>query len=177
MSDRGFRFTGRWLRPVPRRPTGAVGQAPSDLNREVWVCPPNLRNRTHPRAAATAGQMPVGPGLAPILVYWVAELGVTRQPFPARRFDVLLVRPGGSRRWAGMERHGPERRKYSRAHLAYVTRTGPTGDGPRRKIGGVDLVSLSRSLAYRRFLRMARQADFIGADSTIGGEAARAHNQ
>src|SRR5437660_1295042 len=64
MSDRGFRFTGRWLRLLPPRPTGTVGQAPSDPNREVWVCPPNLRNRTHAIAPATAGQMAGAPARA-----------------------------------------------------------------------------------------------------------------
>lgn len=40
-----------------------------------------------------------------------------------------------------------------------------------------DFVCLSRSLAYRRLLRMAREADVISAGFTIGGEDAGAHDQ
>jgi hypothetical protein len=40
-----------------------------------------------------------------------------------------------------------------------------------------DLVSLSRSLAYRGLLRMAREADIIRASFTIGGETAGAHDR
>src|SRR5438270_442708 len=49
---------------LPPRPSNAVGQASSDLNREAWGCPPNLRNRTHPRAAVATGQTTGGPSFA-----------------------------------------------------------------------------------------------------------------
>ena len=46
------------------RPAGPVGQAPYDLNRDVWSWPPNLRNRTHAIAPATTGQIAVAPACA-----------------------------------------------------------------------------------------------------------------
>jgi hypothetical protein len=77
----------------------------------------------------------------------------------------------------GVERHRPERRRYSRAPLAYVTGGGATGGSPRRNIGGVNLVSLPRSLADHRLLRMARETYVIRAGSKIGRKATGAHDQ
>jgi hypothetical protein len=75
-----------------------------------------------------------------------------------------------------MERHRPECRRHSRAPFI-ITRAGATGGSPRRNIGGVNFVSLSRSLAYRGLLGMAREADVIRASFTISGETAGAHDQ
>jgi hypothetical protein len=82
----------------------------------------------------------------------------------------LPIRTRGDRHSVGVEWDRPERRTYSsRAHLACVTGGGAIGDSPRRNIRSVNLVSLSRSLAYRRLLSMAREADVIRAGFPIGG--------
>jgi hypothetical protein len=64
-------YSGQWYGGFRRRsPTfhrgrqAQSGQAPSDPNRDVWVCPPNLRNRTQTIAPATTGQMAGAPARA-----------------------------------------------------------------------------------------------------------------
>ena len=73
----------------------------------------------------------------------------------------LAVRTRGDR---------PEYRTCSsRAYLACVTGGAAIGYSLRGNIRGLNLVSLSQSLAYRRLLSMARKADVIRAGFPIGG--------
>jgi hypothetical protein len=145
----------RFSRDSPLEGTGFEisvpgGNEPADCpltgcERGVANAPARLSARLYPSTQATLTRHRPGPSVA------------HREP-RSRRYalDVLSARARGNRHWARMDRHRPKRRRYSRAPLTYVTRGGATGGSPRRNIGGVKLVSLSRSLAYHRLLRMAR---------------------